>query len=154
MIKLIIRKEVRTTKMKKLEEIPKKIIFTVPDNYFDKLPGIIQSRTVIENKFKKPFLGYVVRYGLPTIALVAILFWFLLSTTTRKPDADAESLLAVIETEDLVAYLNDSDLTSDEVMEFIEFNIEDLNEIEERIFEIDLSEKESENIFDEIDLDL
>ena len=36
--------------MKKLEEIPKKEVFKVPEGYFENLPGIIQARVAQQNK--------------------------------------------------------------------------------------------------------
>ena len=38
--------------MKKLEDIPKKQNFEVPEGYFEKLPGIIQSRVTQQHKEK------------------------------------------------------------------------------------------------------
>ena len=40
--------------MKKLEDIPKKEIFDVPDGYFEKLPGKIQARISGSVPFTEP----------------------------------------------------------------------------------------------------
>ena len=124
--------------MKRLEDIPKKEIFTVPDGYFENLPSVIQARIANEIKIeeKNPAFGFALKYALPAVViLIALTLWFRMGTQPVK-NVNAESLLASIQTEDLVAYLNESDLTTDEVLESVEFNADDLDEIEESVYEI------------------
>ena len=64
--------------MKKLEDIPKKNVFEVPDGYFDRLPGIIQARVSQE---KPSFVWYswpvALRYALPVLLMMAVgIFWY------------------------------------------------------------------------------
>lgn len=101
--------------MKKLEDIPKKAIFEAPYGYFDKLPGLIQAR-ISENKPRqvaRPYLRYALQYALPVVALLVAALIFL------KPaqPVDAERLLASVSTEELAAYLEQSDLSLDELLE-------------------------------------
>lgn len=138
--------------MKKLEEIPKKEVFNVPEGYFDKLPGIIQARVAAPDKriFIRPAFSYALRYALPVIVFFALgIFWFVRQGET----ATAESILATVETEDLVAYLYTSDLTTDELLDNVLLDNYDANKIEEAVFDLDLnSDKQYEEILDEIDL--
>ncbi|MFZ6013310.1 MAG: hypothetical protein ACOYXT_23415 [Bacteroidota bacterium] len=136
--------------MKKLEDISKKEVFDVPEGYFDKLPGVIQARIAKENPARERPMAFhfALKYALPAVVLLtAGIFWF-----TRTPSsADAESILASVETEALVAYLNESEITTDEVLETVEFNAVDLDEIEGAVYGIEMEDEELENIMDDLD---
>jgi len=135
--------------MKKLEDIPKKEIFTVPDEYFDKLPGIIQSRVAESKRDRKPALRYVFQYGLPAVTLIVLALWFF------KPESannSAETILASLETEELIAYLRETDITTDELLEQVTFDDEDAQQIQEEVYNLNLDEIDLENIADDLDL--
>ncbi len=142
--------------MKKFEEIPKKQVFNVPEGYFDTLPGIIQARVATQDKriLIRPVFSFVLRYALPVLVFFALgIFWLVRQGET----ATAESILATIETEDLVAYLNNADLTTDELLDHVSLDTYDANRIEEAVFEFDLStdlntDRNYQEILDEIDL--
>lgn len=112
--------------MNNLENIPKKEFFTVPDGYFEALPSRIRARIAAPGETS--FIArYKLQYVLPAILLViAGIFWI---TPSRKLQ-DAETILATIETEQLVVYLNDSDITTDEFVEMIDLNAGDIERIE------------------------
>jgi hypothetical protein len=137
--------------MKKLEDIPKKEVFNVPDGYFDKLPGVIQSRVAeSEERTSRPVFRMALQYGLPSLAIVviAVLLFF-------KPDTadhSAESILASIETPDLVAYLNETDISTDELLDEVVLNTEDAEQIEETVYDLNLGDTDLENIADDLDL--
>jgi hypothetical protein len=131
--------------MKNLENISKNHPFKVPDDYFDRLPGRIQSR--IEQKVgvkePKPYLRYALQYALP-VALIAIAAVFYLKPTAPQ---DANSLLASVETDDLVAYLEESEITTDELIESADFDSESVEAIEsEAYFNFDLDSVEDLDI--------
>jgi hypothetical protein len=127
--------------MKKLEDIPKKQVFEVPEGYFEKLPGIIQSR-VTQNSEKQswqPFYRYGLRVAVPAVLLLAFgIFWYQHS----QENGTAESILASIQTEDLVAYLGDSDLTTEELLDEAHLNADDADQIEESVYEFDLGDSD------------
>lgn len=134
--------------MKKLEDIPKKEVFNVPEGYFEKLPGMIQARVETRKESEvRPVFSYALRYALPAVVLFVLgIFWF-----NRQPHvATAESILASIQTEDLVAYLNDADLTTEELLEDVTLNVEDANQIEGVVYGMELSEEDFEDILDTI----
>lgn len=116
--------------MKKLEEIPKKNIYEVPDGYFDKLPGIIQSRITEEKSgFERiAYFRFALKYAIPVLALIAVLFFVVgQDDVTGNP----EQMLASINTDELTYYLEDSNLTTDELLNEIDLNeidIEKLNQ--------------------------
>jgi hypothetical protein len=135
--------------MKKLEDIPKKEIFNVPEGYFDKLPTQIQSRVAGREKRDFTFVGNL-KYALPIVTLLVVgIFWFY---PMRQQQQDSTAMLATVNTEDLVAYLNESDLSTDEVLESVDFNAIDLDDIEENVYDLNADEKESlENLINEVD---
>ena len=136
--------------MKKLEDIPKKQVFEVPDGYFEKLPGIIQSRvtkTSVQEHWS-PFYRYGLRFALPAVLLLAFgIFWYQHSQENNS----AEGILASIQTEDLVAYLGESDLTTEELLDEVHLNDDDANQIEESVYEFQLEDSDIEEIFNEIE---
>jgi hypothetical protein len=87
--------------------------------------------------------------ALPAVIVVtAGIFWF---TGPTKP-VDAESILATVETPDLVAYLNASeDMSLDEVLESVEFSDSDVDEIEDEVYVLDLGESDIENLMNDLD---
>lgn len=151
MIKPVIHKLVKEMKMKKLEEIPKKEVFKVPDGYFENLPGIIQARVAQQNKSEevRPVFAYALQYALPIIAFFALgLFWFIGKNETPT----AESILASIQTEDLVAYLDEADITTEELLDDVSLSDEDATEIEGAVYEFELDDTNVEDFLDDMDI--
>ena len=135
--------------MKKLEDIPKKDVFRVPEGYFENLPSIVQSRVAGQKKEKafSPGFSLAVRYALPVVVLGVIgYFWLGPKAEQKSP----ESILATIETEDLVAYLNETDLTTEELLESVQLDASDVDELEGEIYGEDLTDQNFEEILDEI----
>jgi hypothetical protein len=136
--------------MKKLENIPKKQNFEVPDRYFEKLPGIIQSRVAQQHKETSWGLDrrFALRFAVPfVIFLTAGLFWY----NHSQMDKSAENILASVQTEDLITYLSESDFTTDELLEDVQFNNQDAMDIEESVYELQFTDAEFEKIFNEIE---
>ena len=136
--------------MKKLEDIPKKQIFEVPDGYFEKLPGIIQSRVAnAPTETWRPVIRYSLQFGLPAVIILCIagIFWF----TQPQENMNAENMLASIQTEDLVSYLNEADITTDELLDHVELDAEDASTIEESVYQFPLTDTELEQLFNDID---
>src|SRR5262245_33690840 len=119
--------------MKKLEDIPKKEFFNVPEGYFENLPTVVQSRIAGQKKEKalRPVFSYALRYALPVVILGVIGYFWL---GPKSNPTDAESILATIDTEDLVAYINESDLTTEELLESVQLDENDVDQIEGEIY--------------------
>jgi hypothetical protein len=135
----------------KLEDIPKKPIFNIPDGYFDQLPGKIQARISAGKKVEPSFiLQYKLQYIIPVIFVFAVgIFWFV----KPAPGNDAESILASVETEYLVAYLNESELTTEDVLEEIDFSSNDIQDIEMEVYQLQLEDEVFDDILDQIDVE-
>jgi hypothetical protein len=135
--------------MKKLEDIPKKQIFSVPEGYFDKLPQTIQAR-VSRKTEERPFFIQSLKYALPVIAMAAFgIFWYSQTNTQLQ---DAESILASVQTEALVAYLDESDLSTEDILENIEFTTGDVEAIESEVSIFPLDDLELNDV-GETDID-
>lgn len=133
--------------MKKLDDIPKNHPFKVPEGYFDSLPEIIQTRVAkkSETKESKPYFRYALQYALPAIVLAIVAVIYL---TPRTPQT-VDSMLASVSTEDLITYLEESEITADELLESMDLNAENVEAIESELYlnydELEnLSELESE----------
>ena len=136
--------------MKKLEDIPKKQVFEVPEGYFEKLPAIIQSRITTKTYDQSFFHAYKYRlqFVIPVVLLlVAGIFWF----TQRDTTTGAEDLLAAVETADLVAYLSEADLTTDDLLNHVVLDNDDVIAIEENVYEFELTDTDFEQLLDEIE---
>lgn len=124
--------------MKKLEDIPKNNPFSIPDGYFDKLPGVIQAR-IAEGTFEKqsrPYFRYALQYAMPVIAIIIVAVIYL----TPKQAENYNDILATVSTEQLAAYLADSDISTDEILEAGELD------------EVSIEAIEADAYFNDIDL--
>ena len=138
--------------MKKLEDIPKKTIFEVPDGYFDKLPGVIQSRIVEQSPVHEPVSYFVLtlRYALPVVVLIAASIFLYQNYYNAQP-TDAASILASVDSQDLVDYLDDDDVSMEEILDDV--NVEAINPDELNTMELDFSEEDLLDLSDEFEND-
>jgi hypothetical protein len=130
--------------MKRLEDIPKKQSFKVPDGYFDDLPMRIQAR-ILETEKKSswswmPSPSFALKFVLPVllVGIVSVVVWNNLSST-KDPFAKLDS----VPTEQLLAYLESDDITTEEIIEnatFTNATINTLYEQDEEVPEEELDE--------------
>lgn len=138
--------------MKKLEDIPKKQLFEVPEGYFDHLPGLIQVRVSKQEEQSawQPYLGYGLKFAIPTLAIgvVALFLW------NGPTPQSAEEVLASINSEQLVAYLQETDLNADDFLDAVpldQFEVEALQE--NAIKAMDFDDIDFDELAKEFDLD-
>ena len=136
--------------MKKLEDLPKRADYKVPDKYFDELPMRIQARIDAGRKPRwvlTPRLA--IRYALPLMALLAIgIFWY-----ERSNDSIVEQLEKIDE-EQLSYFIDDPDLTSEELVENVTWSTSDLEALEEQVYDVlDASDAGLDVLIDEMDLE-
>lgn len=134
--------------MKKLEDIPKNHPFKVPEGYFDKLPGVIQARIAEKTEVKeaKPYFRYALQYALPVVVLAMVAVIYFIPKNTQ----DVNTMLASVSTEDMVAYLENSEITTEELLEQMTLDNESVEAIESQSY---FNFDELENI-EELELDL
>jgi hypothetical protein len=121
--------------MKKLDDIPKEDFFTVPEGYFERLPGVIGRRVGRDKQPQKISFGYKPAYWqlIPLIVLLAaVLYW----ANPPSGTEDAEAILASIETEALISYLEESELTLDEILADQDVALEDVEALEEEVYDL------------------
>lgn len=127
--------------MRKLDDIPKKQIFHVPEGYFEDLPLRIQTRVAqtkaTTHSMRTLRRGW--RLAFAAIIVIGTVVFFL-----RRPSPkDAESILATVETQDLIEYLQEVDLTTDDLVESLEFNAADVEAIENQVYDLPLQNNET-----------
>jgi len=114
--------------MRKLEDISRENIFKVPDGYFEKLPAIIQNR-VAKPEPARWFLP-AFKFAMPAAVIILLVaIW----VTTSSTDS-IEKQLTEIQTEQLMAYLEESDYPIDWLIEEVSLNEDDLYGLEEEVF--------------------
>jgi hypothetical protein len=139
--------------MKKLEDISKKNFFEVPEGYFDDLPGIIQARIAHQKPLPAWRLSWAPtwRYALPVTVLVAAgIFWFKSSSISIPSTADVEAELSSVPPSQLAIYLDDHELTTEDLVETVTWSADDLNDLENSVYAaFDVSHQEIEKILNE-----
>jgi hypothetical protein len=138
--------------MKKLEKIPKNNIYKVPDGYFEQLPMKIQARIETRTSSQTRVLGvkrYALYYAIPVVALliVAVLIF------KPRQDESIESMLSSVSTEQLITYLEDNNLTTDELLDNIEFDEFTIESIENEVYsDFELDEEMLQLLPDELEI--
>jgi hypothetical protein len=137
--------------MKKLDDIPKKHPFNVPDDYFDQLPGRILARVQGQGSQAAPAMVGFMRYALAMLVVAAVAFVWLWSGPGKAGNESPEAILSSLETSDLVAYLNEGDITTEELLDDVQFSNDDASEIEEAVFSLELNDSDLNAFMNEID---
>lgn len=138
--------------MIKLEDISKKNVFEVPEGYFESLPGIIQARVAEPWKetLWSPVASFSLKYALPVLALGLAVFFYLNIGEAQS----TEDLLTSIDSEQLVSYLEESELNSDDLLEIVPLNADEADAIHQiSIEEINVDETDVEDLSDEFGID-
>ncbi len=135
--------------MRKLEDIPKKSVFKVPDGYFDQLPTQIQARMAHQShrSSTRLALGFSLKYALPVLALVvAGIFWF-------RPDRSSfQDQLEDIDSEQIALYLQTSDhLDLDDIQESTDLTTFELDLLEDEVYSN--MEYPNDDLLEDLDLD-
>ena len=110
--------------MKKLEDIKKENIYKVPERYFDELPMRIQDR--ISSKSESiPATAFnwsiAVKVAVPAfVIIITVLFGVFIRTNNSYQDVD--TILAQVSTEDMITYLQSTDISIDEILNEIQYD--------------------------------
>lgn len=100
----------------KLDDLPKKNVYLVPDRYFDQLPGRVMARVREKESVENPvaLLSFwrqpLLRGALAGLALVlSFIYIFTFTAQPSAPAASGEDLLANVTEKEAVDYLMASD---------------------------------------------
>jgi hypothetical protein len=107
----------------KLEDIHKDNIFKVPDNYFENFPERLQKRIEeTEQQKKTPVIR--LRTIINLAAAAAILIFAIYGITQiNNNSSSVDQILSEISSEDLVNYLVESDMSTDEFLENLDMTV-------------------------------
>ena len=132
----------------KLDELPKKQVHSVPDDYFKELPSIIQARVIKPEQTRTPVLVWssALRFALPAVALVMMLVYF--GVRLNNDDIDVQAMIEDIPTEELISYLTESEITTEELLSLIDINELDVDGMVDDNIEL-LNDSEWDEIIEE-----
>lgn len=137
-----------------LEKLDKKQVFSVPNNYFESLPSIIQNKAIGSTRKKLYWQrSGALKIALPLVLIVLIAgFWaYKLQSVNVNSDANIAAMLDEVSSTELVAYIEETDMTTDEILSIVSFDNEQLNDLTYGID--DLSDEDLDVIIDDINLD-
>ena len=141
----------------KLEDINKDNIFKVPDNYFENFPERLQKR--IEETEQQKKTPVIRLRTIINVAAAAIILMFVIYGITLINDnsTSADQILSEISSEDLVNYLVESDMSTDEFLENLDISVLASTEdpiIEEFIPSDPLDEETIDELLDEYEIEM
>jgi len=107
----------------KLEDLNKDNIFKVPDNYFENFPDRLQKR--IEEKENHKKVPVIRLRSIINMAAAAAILIFAIYGITKINDnkTSVDQLLSEISSEELVNYLVESEISTDEFLESLDVSI-------------------------------
>lgn len=115
--------------MKKLEDLSREHPFKVPDGYFEKLPGVIQTR--VAKPEPKAWFTPSFRLSMSVVAVVLVVALWITSHNTGN---SIEEQLNEIQTQELMTYLDENELSVELLTEDVSLGEDDLIDLEEVIF--------------------
>ena len=105
----------------RLEDIGKRQVFTKPpDGYFEKLPGVIQAKTAHKPRTASRTYWLTALKFAPVAGL--LIFIALYSGVFNNPDSgqELEDMLSEVSSEDIIWYLEELEITNDEIFEEVD----------------------------------
>ncbi len=140
-----------------LEHLKKENVFQVPDQYFETLPELINEKVKKNNSQSgTKVIRMTFRYALPVAAMVVVAIYLGIFSQSTDESLEVEDMIANITVEELYDYLENSEISTDEIIASLDneeldldFNDGSINLIDD----LDLTDENMEMIIDEFDLD-
>ena len=141
----------------KLEDINKDSIFKVPENYFEEFPDKLQERIAETRKGKA--IPIIPLRRIVQFAAAAVILFFAIYGLIKINDQPAtiDQMLSEISTEELINYLVESDMSTEELLADIDISIITSNEdpINDEVITTDpIDEKIIDEILDEYEIEM
>lgn len=135
----------------KLEDLPKKQVFNVPEGYFEQLPQRIQTRISGDTEASGSiFFQYKLQYALPALLILMVgTIWFMSEPKTDE----VQILLSSVEINDMISFLDDSDITTEDVLENGSFNSDDADEIETKVYDLHFEGEDGDELIENINIE-
>lgn len=119
----------------KLDDLKKEVHFKVPDQYFDELPQMIQSRIIEERAQKQSILAFIfgkrslrLAISLASFVLLIIAGIVFLNPSKEPTNEDCNQTLACVSAKEIKTYYEEEYETSEE--ELIEFAVDNFDNID------------------------
>jgi hypothetical protein len=143
-------------KKHRLEDINKSQVFTEPpEGYFDKLPGILQARTA-NKPVKTARLYWVGALKLIPAAAAIVLIVLYSGLLNQKESAPGfEEMLSEVTSDDILQYLEELDLTSEEILDEVDLRVLSLEfeDMEDPLIDnLDIEDETLLQMYDDFDL--
>ena len=122
--------------------------FKAPDGYFKELPSRIQARAADSGRKTTLWELPAIRWAAIPAMLLAIVFYVMLPKANVPP----ETLLADVPTEELIAYLEASEMSTSEILDLIEAPNSLLDESDTDILGDDLTEEDMDLLLENYDV--
>ena len=136
--------------MKRLDKINKENIFKVPEGYFEKLPTLVQTRVARKEEVWTPIHLLQLKYVLPVLVITIGSFWLFKSETKATP----EQVLASVNSIDLAEYLLDLEITNDDFLESLDYDIIQVDSLNLNESEVLFNLENLDNLLDESENEL
>ncbi|MEQ6120219.1 hypothetical protein [Reichenbachiella sp. MALMAid0571] len=137
----------------------KKLPFEVPERYFEQLPSVIQNKTQKSKKSRVISFGFEqqqIKWVLIPAAIAVFVLGYSLFFNQKTETVNTEELIAQVSSEDLIAYLEMSDLSTDEIISTVNFEEIDLefeNTESDMLDELNFSDEEIDDLLIEFSLE-
>ena len=142
----------------KLEDINKENVFKVPENYFEELPGRLEKR-IKEEKSPESIPVFTIQNVLKMAAAAVFIIFAIVGIRqlgNQKLSAPLD-ILASITTGELVAYLEYSDISTDDLLTTIDWSVidEDNSWIEDNLIpDNELDDEFIDQILNEYEIEM
>ena len=108
-------------KKHRLEDISKRQVFTKPpEGYFETLPGIIQAKTANKPGRRAKIYWMTALKLVPAAALLVVVALYSGLLNTQEETPGFEEMLSEVTSEDIIDYLEELDITNDEILEEVD----------------------------------
>jgi len=140
-------------------ETSKKLPFEVPDRYFELLPSVIQNKTQESKKSKEVAFGFgrqQLKWALIPAAIAIFIVGRIFLFPSSIETSNTDELIAQVSSQDLIAYLEMSDLSTEEIINMVDFEDMDLefeNTESDMLDELNFSDEEMDDLLNEFSLE-
>ena len=141
----------------RLEDLDKGQVFNKPpDGYFDRLPGIIQSKTAHKRGSGSiPLVWKRTLQLIPVAALLIFIAWYSGVIATSRPDSGFEEILSEVTSDDIILYLEELDISSNEILDEVDLralSLEFENPEDPLLDNLDIEDETLMELYDSYDL--
>jgi hypothetical protein len=94
----------------RLEDLKKEVPYSVPDEYFEKLPQVIQAR-IVSSPVGKPIIGWNWQRSLGLVSAMSLIFVLIWVTVPERQGSLGQEPLSGISDASIVNYLEDQNIS-------------------------------------------